>query len=375
MRNFIYVTILAFAVAACQKPNELDAAKAELKTLQSEQRDIEKEITELTKKIAELDTTEEVVSRTLVTLTKPEKGDFVYKIQVPGAADSRQNIVVSAESMGNITNIFAQEGNMVTKGQTIATIDSEVMTRQIAELQTRLDFATELFEKQERLWEQKIGSELQYLQAKNNKESLEQNINSLKAQASKSRITAPISGYLDEVFVREGQTVAMGTPAARIVDLKNIVVTADVSEKYVGTISTKDSIQIKFPSINKTFTAKVSMIGQVVNADNRTFTVEAEIKNVNGGIKPNILADVTIPVYKNEGVMLIPTSVIQQGKTNDFVYVAFDENGGLTAKKQTITIGRSYQGKTEVFEGLEENAKLVDLGSKGLANGEPLKVD
>jgi RND family efflux transporter MFP subunit len=375
MRNFIYVTILAFAVAACQKPNELDAAKAELKTLQDEQKDIEKQIGELTQKIAKLDTTKEVVNRTLVTLTKPEKGDFVYKIQVPGAADSRQNIVVSAESMGNITNIYVQEGSMVTKGQTIATIDSEVMSRQIAELQTRLDFATEMFEKQERLWEQKIGSEVQYLQAKNNKESIEQSIKSLKAQASKSRITAPISGYLDEVFVRIGQTVAMGTPAVRIVDLKNIVVTADVSEKYIGTITTKDSIQIKFPSIDKAFTAKVSMIGQVVNSDNRTFTVEAEIKNVNGEIKPNILADVTIPVYQNDAAMLIPTSVIQQGKTNDFVFLAVEENGGLTAKKQTISIGRSYKGQTEVFEGIDENAKLVDLGSKGLANGEPLKVD
>lgn len=375
MRKVLYFIAIAITVQACQKPDELASAKKELETLKTEKKEIEDKIEELSKTIAKLDTTEETLDRTLVSLIKPVKKPFVYNIQVPGTADSRQNIVVSAESMGNVTKIYVQEGQMVKKGQTIASIDSEVMSTQIAELQTRLELAQELYEKQKRLWEKNIGSEVQFLQAKNNKESLEQSINSLKAQAAKSKISAPISGYLDEVFLREGQTVSMGMPAIRIVDLGNIVLTADVSEKYIGQITTKDSIKVHFPSAGKTYIVKISNIGQVVNSDNRTFTIEATIKNTDGIIKPNVLADVTIPVYVNKDAMVIPTSIIQQGKNDDFVYKASEQaETGLTASRQVIKLGKSYNGLTEVLEGLTINDDLVKLGSRMVADGEPLKA-
>ncbi len=375
MRNLITVILIAIVAQACQpKADDLESVKSELKALETQKKELDDKINELKTKIAELDDTKEDVIQTLVTLTKPEKKPFIYKIQVPGVADSRQNIVVSAETMGNVTKIYVHEGNMVKKGQTLATIDSDVMRNQIAELETRLELAIELYEKQSRLWEQKIGSEIQYLQAKNNKESLEQNIKAMKAQAAKSTITAPISGYLDEMFLREGQTINMGMPAARIVDLNTIRLTADVSEKYIGQFTTKDNITIKFPSLGKTYEARILSIGQVVNSDNRTFTIETEIKNEDNAIKPNILADVTIPVYINNDALIVPTSIIQQGKESDFVFIAENGKKGLEAKKHSIKIGRSYNGITEVLEGLTEEQDLINLGSRLVADGEPIRV-
>ncbi|MGB0429769.1 MAG: efflux RND transporter periplasmic adaptor subunit [Bacteroidia bacterium] len=374
MRKLFYFISIAFALQACEAPDELAEAKKELEGLKSEKKEIEAKIKELDDKIAVLDTTVEEVVQTLVTVVNPVNEPFIYKIQVPGVADSRQNIVVSAEAMGNVTNILVHEGNMVKKGQTLATIDSDVMRTQIAELETRLDFAAEMYEKQKRLWEKKIGSEVQYLQAKNNKESLEQSIKSLKAQASKSKITAPISGYLDEMFLRKGQTINMGMPAVRIVDLNTIRLSADVSEKYIGQFSTNDSVTIKFPSLNKKFRTKIVSIGQVVSADNRTFTIEAELENKDNSIKPNVLADVTIPVYINNNATTVPTSIIQQGKKSDFVFVAIEGSKGLEAKKQAIKAGRSFNGKTEVLEGLSPNQKVVDLGGRNVADGEPLRL-
>lgn len=377
MRKLIYPIMALLVLASCgPQQTELEKAKAQLKSLEADKKDIEKDIAELTEKVKELDTDNtETVSRTLVTVIRPEKKRFVANIQVPGAADSRQNIVVSAESMGNVTNIYITEGHMVSKGQTIATIDSDVIRSQIAEMETRLELASEIFEKQQRLWEQKIGSELQFLQAKNNKESLEQNIKALKAQAAKTRITAPISGYVEEVMIREGQTVAMGTPAVRIVDLKKIRITADVSEKYIGTFTTKDSATVHFPSVNKNYKLKIRTIGQVVNSDNRTFTVEMEIDNTDGAIKPNVLADVTLPVYQKTSALLVPTSVIQQGKDFDYVYVAKDDADGLTAVKQKVQVGMSYDGTTEILDGLTKNDYLVALGSRNVADNEPIRVE
>lgn len=369
------ISLLALLIFSCQpQENDIETLKTELKSLESERKAIDDKIKTLEAQIAGLDTNIEETVKTLVTVTQPETKTFTYKISVPGVADSRQNIVVGAEAMGNVTKIHVREGNLVKKGQVIASIDSEVMYTQIAELKTRLELAEELYEKQKRLWEKKIGSEIQYLQAKNNKESLEQSIKSLQAQASKSNITAPFSGYLDEVFLREGQTINMGQPAVRIVDLDVIKLSADVSEKYIGQFSVNDSIEVSFPSVDKSFRVKIDNIGQVVSSDNRTFSIEAEINNTDGAIKPNVLADVTIPVYNNPNALTLPTSLIQQGKNSDYVYAVVEGEKGLEAKKQNVKVGRSFKGITEILDGVAKDDKIILLGSRQVADGEPLKI-
>lgn len=375
----LYTLIIVLTVAAigcAPKESSLETLQAELQGLETQKKDLESRMAELATQIASLDTAAQQteMDQTLVTVVKAKKKRFVYSIQVPGRADSRQNIVVSAESMGSITRIYAVEGQIVNKGQTIATIDNESTNRQVAEMESRLALAKDVYEKQQRLWDKKIGTELQYLQAKNNYEALVQGLAALKAQAAKSVITAPIAGYIDELFVREGQTVAMGTPALRLVDLANIRITAQVSEKYVAQSNNIDSLDVKFPSIGQSYKLKVSNIGKVVNSDNRTFMVETEMRNPGQAVKPNVLADVFVPLYKNQKAVVVPTNLVQHGKDSDYIYVAANEGGNLMAQKRQIVIGHSYRGETEVLNGLSGGEQLIAEGSKMVADKEPIRL-
>lgn len=375
LRNAWGFAAIALLLTACGQPdNPLETKQAALEEKRSALRTLENEISQLEQEIADLDTTVKEDKRSMVKTATAAIETFSYKIEVPGRADSRQNIIVSAEAMGNITRVAVDEGQMVKKGALIAVIESDVLQSQISELETRLELATTLYEKQKRLWDQNIGSEVDFLQAKNNKDALEKNIQSLRTQLRNSNIYAPISGYIDEVFVREGQLVNMGSPAARVVDLKHITVEADVSEAYIGDFSTGDTVTISFPSINKSFKTPISAIGQVVNADDRTFTVEVELDNSAGLIKPNVLGNMRITTYHNPKVVVLPTSVIQQGKTGDFVFVISGKGAEQKAVKKTVVTGKSYKGRTEILEGLKPGEEIVVVGARNISDGEPIRT-
>lgn len=367
------IAILAFVQACGPQGSELEEKKKELTEKEAELQALKTIIKDLEKEIDELDTTVKEVKRTLVVVEKPKKKLFKHWIQLPGRADSKQNILVSAEAMGNITQVKVEEGQMVSKGQVMAYIESDAMRNQVAELKTRLEFATELYNKQKRLWDQKIGSEVQYLQAKNNKESLEKSIATMQSQLKNSSIVAPISGYVDDVFVREGQLVNPGSPAARIVDLKKIRVEVGVSEKYIGDFKKGDIAKIHFPSTDQTIEAPISSVGRVVSQDDRTFRVEIEFDNKDELVKPNVLADVKIATYENEEAIVLPTSVIQQGKKGDYVFISVKEDGNAIAKKVAVTPGMTYNGTTEILDGVKEGASVITTGGRNIADGEPIR--
>lgn len=375
MKHFTLLLAGMLLIAGCAAPvTDLEVAKEELAKLETEKKDLDAKIKEVEQLIEELDTTEKQDKRTLVVVNQPKTREFKHMIQIPGRADSRQNIVVSAEAMGNITRIAMQEGAMVKKGQVIAYIKSEVVGSQIAELKTRLELATQIYEKQKRLWDQKIGSELQFLQAKNNKESLEKNIDALQAQQRNSTIVAPISGYLDQVFIREGQLVNMGTPAARVVDLDHIRVEAEVSEAYIGSFKKGDTSIVYFPSAKSTYRVPIKTIGQIVNPDDRTFLVEVAFDNKDGKIKPNVLADMKIVTYQNPEAIVLPTSVVQQGKSSDFVFVIRKEGAETFAQKKNVKVGMTYNGQTEILEGISNKDQVIVVGNRNVADGEPVRT-
>lgn len=375
MKHFTLLLAGMLLIAGCAAPvTDLEVAKEELAKLETEKKDLDAKIKEVEQLIEELDTTEKQDKRTLVVVNQPKTREFKHMIQIPGRADSRQNIVVSAEAMGNITRIAMQEGAMVKKGQVIAYIKSEVVGSQIAELKTRLELATQIYEKQKRLWDQKIGSELQFLQAKNNKESLEKNIDALQAQQRNSTIVAPISGYLDQVFIREGQLVNMGTPAARVVDLDHIRVEAEVSEAYIGSFKKGDTSIVYFPSAKSTYRVPIKTIGQIVNPDDRTFLVEVAFDNKDGKIKPNVLADMKIVTYQNPEAIVLPTSVVQQGKSSDFVFVIRKEGTETFAQKKNVKVGMTYNGQTEILEGISNKDQVIVVGNRNVADGEPVRT-
>ena len=366
------IIMMSILITACGDES-IESKKIALKEKEKELRTLTNEINELKKTIG-ADTTKSVHLATLVKTTKPKLQEFEQKIEIPGTADSKQNIIVSSEANGMVTNIYLLEGSMVKKGQVIARVEAESIAQQVAELKTRLEFATQVYEKQERLWKQKIGSEIEFLQAKSNKESLEKSINSLKVQASKATITAPISGYLDEVFLKEGQMINMGSPAARIVNLNKIIIQTDVSEKYVNAIKAGDTAEVYFESIDKNYKLPIKTVGQVVNADNRTFIVEIEIDNKDHLIKPNVLAKVKLVTYRNKNALTIPTFIIQQAKSDEFVYVAKKGANGYVATKKIITKGKSFSGVTEITSGLKSNDIVITIGGRGLSEEEPIRL-
>lgn len=375
MKHFTLLLAGLLLIVGCAAPiTDLDVAKEALAKLETERKDLDLKIKEIEERIDELDTTEKEDRRSLVVVKQPKVREFKHMIQIPGRADSRQNIVVSAEAMGNITKIAVQEGEMVRKGQVIAYIKSDVIGSQIGELKTRLELATQLYEKQKRLWDQKIGSEIQYLQAKNNKESLEKNIDALQAQQRNATIVAPISGYLDRVLIREGQLVNMGTPAARVVDLDHILVEAEVSEAYIGNFKKGDTTIVHFPSAKLTYKVPIRTIGQIVNPDDRTFLVEVALDNKDGRIKPNVLADMKIVTYRNPNAISLPTSVVQQGKNSDFVYVIRTEGSESFVKKKSVKVGMTYNGQTEILEGISNKDEVIVVGNRNVADGESVRI-
>lgn len=306
----------------------------------------------------------------LVSTINASKGTFNTFIEMPGKIISRQNILVGPEVNGNIIALYVTNGQMVQKGQIIAKVDDQLMVSQIAELESSLSLANDLYERQQKLWEQKVGSELQFLQAKNNKENLEKRLATLQTQMSKAVVRAPMTGVVDEVYLKLGEMAGMGAPICRMVNLNDIYIEAEVSEKYIGRVKKGDAVEIFYPSFNKSQTATVSAITQVINPGNRTFKIEVKVANTEGMLKPNLLATVRLKDYSNNEVVIVPTKLVQLTSSGAFIYIVEE---GL-AKRRNIKVGKSYGGQTEVLEGLVGSETIIDLGFREVTDGDKVEV-
>ena len=266
------------------------------------------------------------------------------------------------ERSGAITSIFVKEGQQVTKGQNLAQIDSSIIESSITELQTQLDLARTTFERQKRLWDQNIGSELQFLQAKAKKEGLENNLNSLREQAKKLKVTAPFSGIIDEIFIKEGGLAAPQLPAVRLVNLSKVHVESDVTESYLKTVRKNTEVELFFPSIGKKIKAKIDQVGNFINPNNRSFKVRMNINNSNNELKANLLANVRINDFQNSGIV-IPTKLIQKdGLDKKFVYTLQKQGNTFVVEKTYINTTLNYDNESFIEEGLTENILIVDKG-------------
>lgn len=306
----------------------------------------------------------------IVTTTQPEKTSFSTYIEMPGKIVSRQNILVGPEMTGNITALYIVNGQMVQKGQVIAKVDDVLLRSNIEELETSLSLAQDLFERQKNLWEQKVGSELQYLQAKNNLESLQKRLVTAQNQLSKTVVRAPMSGVVEEVYLKLGEMSGMGAPICRVVNLQDIYVETEVSEKYVGKVKQGDKVQVLFPSLSRTINAQVSALTQIINPGNRTFRVEVKVANTDGMLKPNLLSVVQMQDYFNPSTIVIPTRLIQMSSTGSYIFF----NDKNTVVKKWIKTGKSSDGKTEVLEGLTGEESIIDLGFKDVTEGDKIQV-
>jgi membrane fusion protein, multidrug efflux system len=239
----------------------------------------------------------------------------------------------------------------------------------IAELKNSLALANTVYEKQAKLWEQKIGTEIQYLQAKNNKETLEHKLATANAQLAYALVKAPFSGTIDQLPVNEGEVAYPGIPLVRLVSQQNMFIKADASERFMGKFKTGDKVDIYFPTYDRHVTSTVSSVGQVINPENRTFVVEVVLPKVDFVTKPNQVAVLELRDYISDATLVVPTRIIQKDDDGQFIYVIDDRGGKLVAKKVHVVTGISFDTKTEIIKGIHGSERIVDEGYRDLTEG------
>ena len=311
-------------------------------------------------------TVNEKVKVVAIETLKPKS--FTNYITVQGKVDADENVTVSPEAGGNVLRLLVAVGDNVQKGQLLAELDGKVLQQGIAEVQTGLDLATTLYNKQKSLWEQQVGTEIQYLSAKNQKESLERKLATLQQQLELTRIKSPVDGTIDEVFLKTGQLAAPGFPAFRVVNFSHLKVKAEVPENYVTHVKKGNNALVLFPDMNDSIVGTLTFSAKVISPMNRTFNVEVALDQ-SKDYRPNMIAILKIIDYTTNNAIVVPEGTIQNTEDGSFVYV--NKNG--KAKKTKVTVGHEYNGVAEITSGLNENDQLITLGYQDLNDGESIR--
>jgi membrane fusion protein (multidrug efflux system) len=380
MKNNYLIALVVLVAVACSSPSDknsdLETKKKELETAHVELATLNEKIAALEKEIAEADPTfaRQINKAILVSTFVAEKKPFEHKVEMRGAVQSRKNILISAQTGGEIQKVHVREGQNVSKGQVLVSLNADIIRNSIAELKTSLELATSVYEKQTKLWEQKIGTEIQYLQAKNNKESLDRRLATAYSQLDQAIVKAPFSGTIDQLPAREGEVASPGMPLVRVVSLEDTYIKADVSERFIGKFKAGDPVEIYFPSQDKKLMSKISSVSQVINAENRTFVVETQLPKVDFPVKPNQVVVLNLRDYMSEATLAVPTRIIQKDEDGQYIFTIDDRNGRLLAKKTHITTGIASFTETEIVDGLTGNEQIVDQGYRDLTEGVEVEI-
>jgi len=363
---------LAILFAACGPRDE----QARLQQLEGRRDALTEEINQLKAEIAGRgEAAPAPERRTHVRAALLEPTLFRHFIRVQGTVESDNNILVPPQASGVVKTIHVKAGQRVSKGQLLAELDGAILESGIAELENGLELARTIYERQNRLWKQNIGSEIEYLQAKNNKEGLERKLVTLREQYRMTKITAPISGTVDEVIIKEGEMAAAGMGALRIVQLSRLKVTASLAENYISRIKQNDLVQVEIPVLDRSFEHTIDAVSQVIDPQNRTFQIEVRIPPREKGLTPNLLAVLTINDYSNPGAITVPVSILQETGTEEFVFVAVENGDEWIARKRIVSVGENYAGRIEVLEGLAGGDHVVTFGFQNLTDGEKITLD
>ena len=374
MKKIFLLTMLSIFLFSCgnkennQSIDTLIAAK-NVKELQAKKAILQADITKIEEALATLDTK---TDEALVTVATIKDTVFSHYLEVQGSVDTKENILVQPEFSGILTSLNVKAGQKVVKGQILGRVDDNGMSQQLASLKNSYALAKTTFERQKNLWDQKIGSEIQYLQAQNQMITAQKGVSQFRAQLSKTLIRAPFSGTIDEVFVEKGQVVAPSQKGLmRIVNLGNMFVSTSVPESYIGKLKIGDNVEVFLTSLNKIYQGKVRQVGNFINPSNRSFGVEVSIPNPDNLLRPNQVAKLKIIDYTNKDAVVVPTNVIQEdGKGNKYVYIVEGSDGKTgTAKKVIVEVGKSSDNVTEIISGLSADDIIVTDGANTISEG------
>ena len=385
MRKLILLSFTTFIVISCgnDKPKSIDdiLASGDIKIIQKKKDELATKQQELAANIKRLDDSLKVLSpdRNVLTVTtfKTEAKEFKHYLELQGSVATKQNVIIVPEMNGILTSVYVKEGQTVSKGQVLAKIDDGGLNQQLSQLEIQANLAKTTFERQERLWNQKIGSEIQYLQAKSNYEAQQKAVDQLKTQLSKTNVKAPFSGIIDDVITEQGNVVSAGlSQLFRIVNLNDMYITTDVPETYINDVTVGKSVEVFFPVLGKKIETKVRQTGNYINDANRTFNIEIAVPNNDKNIKPNLTSRLKINDYTNPKGILIPQSMISENaEGTKYVYVFQTQNDGKTiAKKQNIKTGKTQGDDIEVLEGLIAGDVLINEGARSVKDGQVVSV-
>lgn len=375
MNPKFYTRLSAVAVvallAACSAATP-DDKKEQLEKLRAQQAEISKQVQQLEKDIAATNPEEANVKTKDVAVAEVTPKKFDHYVQTQGRVEAEDNIAISAKSSGVITAVYANEGQQVSKGQVLAQIDNGVIVRNIESLKTQLELAQTVFERQKNLWDQKIGTEVQFLQAKNNKESLERQLESLQEQNDMMRIKSPINGTVDEVIVKIGEAVQPGQPAVRVVNTSELKIAASVSEAYVTQIKKGNKVLVHIPELKKDLESKVTFVGRTIDPLSRTFAIEVALPS-EANLRPNMTGVIKVVFHTAPDAITVPINVVQSINNEKIVFVAETKGKATVARKKVVTVEGVYNGQAQV-NGLAPGDKVITFGYQGLNDGEFVKI-
>lgn len=385
-RLYIVLMLASVLVTACGETSttsdvlasgDLEAIRARKKELSEAQKALNQEITQLDGFIKNAEGSKNVP---LVTAFEANRQKFEHYIELQGDVTTKQNVLIYPEAAGILIRVLVKEGQSVKKGELLATIDKGGMDSQLNQMKTQIALAKTTFERQERLWNQKIGTEIQYLQAKSNYESQESMIKQLESQLDKYKITAPFSGIIDDVIKDQGTVVAPGGPGSevfRIINLSEMYLEVSVPESHIANVTKGKNVEVYFPVLNRSITSTVRQTGNFINPNNRSFTVEIPLPNSDNLIKPNMTAKVLINDYLNEQALLIPQSVISENAEGEqYVFVATDKNNEslANAERKIISTGLTKGDNVEILSGIDNGDMIIQEGARSVRSGQQVKI-
>ena len=308
----------------------------------------------------------------LVSVVTIKDTVFNHYLEVQGNVNTKENILVQPEFSGTLTTLNVKAGQRVAKGQILGKVDDAGMSQQLASIENQYALAKTTFERQKNLWDKKIGSEIQFLQAQAQMISAQKSVAQMRAQVAKTVIRAPFSGTIDEVFVERGQVVAPSPQGLmRIVNLSNMYVSTTVPETYIGKLKPGTEVDVFLTSLGKTYKGKVRQVANFINPSNRSFGIEVSVPNPDNLLRPNQVAKLKIIDYTIKNAIVVPTNVVQEdGEHNKFVFIATNVNGKSgVAKKVLVKVGKSSNNVTEILSGLAANDVIVTEGANNVADG------
>ena len=367
MKNIIYALAIAAILGSCSNTTD---PKGKLEKLKVQREELDTKIAQLEAEINPNGLPAEVKSSTVKV--EPVIGCiFNHYIEVQGVVDGDQNVAVSPQTPGIVTAVYVTEGSNVKKGQVLAELDAVVLKQSLDELKTQASLVSNLFDKQKALWEKNIGSEVQFLQAKTNKEALENKIKTLQGQIDMARVISPISGTVESMPLKVGQMASPGTPtsAIRVINMSSAKVKADVSENFASRIQNGNSVIIRFPDTGKEIESKLSFTSNFIDPTNRTFQVECKIQSGEVQLRANMIAYVKIKDYTNEKAFCIPVNYVQTNKDGKFIFVAIQKDNKWIATRRMVKQGMDYNGMAEITEGLTTGDKVISSGYQSVNEG------